>query len=489
MEYINALRAGTRLEEYQIHDVLGQGGFGITYLADDTNLVKRVALKEYLPRDFATRLTGSTVVPNSRADAADYQWGLERFLDEARTLARFDHPHLNKVHRFFEANGTAYLVLEYINGQTLGHLLTKYPTLPDTHLQRIIREVLSGLAEVHQAGYVHRDIKPSNIMLRRDGSAVLLDFGAARQAVGQRSKSVTSILTPGYAPIEQYDTKAEDVGPWSDLYALGMVAYRCVSGLRDADLPDAVTRSRTRRKGDRDLAPAVEVGKGTYDTRFLQALDWAIQVNEEDRPQTLVAWREALSDDPDEAGPESQEWSEDKKGSGRRGRLSKLALAGVGVAALSIGLWLMYPSLQNLDKSVGGRSEQPETSTRPEPEPVAPDPVVQAEPLEAVEPAMTGDITADWNGAQQTDTPEAYRQFLSRYPSSPLTKLAEMKLAGTEKDSRPASEARPEPTRNALADWSRAQETDTPEAYRQFLSRHPSGPFAELAKAKLAKME
>lgn len=172
MEYINALRAGTHLDEYQVREVLGQGGFGITYLADDIKLNRVVALKEYLPRDFATRTAGSTVVPNSSADAADYHWGLERFLDEARTLARFDHPHLNKVHRFFEANGTAYLVLEYIDGQTLSHLLTKYLTLPNAHLQRIIREVLSGLAEVHQAGYVHRDIKPSNIMLRSDGSAV-----------------------------------------------------------------------------------------------------------------------------------------------------------------------------------------------------------------------------------------------------------------------------------------------------------------------------
>ena len=294
MEYINALRAGTQLQEYQIREVLGQGGFGITYLADDTNLAKPVALKEYLPRDFATRTTGSTVVPNSDADKKDYRWGLERFLDEARTLARFDHPHLNKVHRFFEANGTAYLVLEYIDGQTISHLLTKYPTVPDTHLQRIIHEVLSGLEEVHAAGYVHRDIKPSNIMLRGDGSAVLLDFGAARQAVGQRSKSITSILTPGYAPIEQYDTKAEDVGPWSDLYALGMVAYRCVSGARDADLPDAVTRARAQRRGNQDLAPAVEVGRGDYDAAFLRAIDSAIQVYEEERPQTIAAWRETL---------------------------------------------------------------------------------------------------------------------------------------------------------------------------------------------------
>ena len=298
MEHLNALGAGTRLQEYEIRTVLGQGGFGITYLAFDTSLNIDVALKEYLPRDFAIRAAGSTVVPTSPADEPDYRWGLDRFLDEARTLARFDHPHLNKVRRFFEANGTAYLALEYIDGQTLGALLGKYPTVPDAHLQRIVVEVLSGLEQVHTAGYVHRDIKPSNIMLRSDGSAVLLDFGAARQAVGQRSKSVTSILTLGYAPIEQYDTKASDVGLWSDLYALGMVAYRCVSGLGDGELPDAVTRTRSQRRGSQDMTPAVEVGKGVYDAQFLEAIDWATQVNEEDRPQTIAEWREAFSDGP-----------------------------------------------------------------------------------------------------------------------------------------------------------------------------------------------
>ena len=417
MEYITALHAGTRLQEYEVGAVLGQGGFGITYLADDTNLIKRVALKEYLPRDFATRTSSSTVVPNSSADAPDYRWGLDRFLDEARTLARFDHPHLNKVHRFFEANGTAYLVLEYIDGQTLSHLLTKYPTLPNPHAQRIIREVLSGLAEVHQAGYVHRDIKPSNIMLRSDGSAVLLDFGAARQAVGQRSKSITSILTPGYAPVEQYDTKAEDVGPWSDLYALGMVAYRCVSGLRDAALPDAVTRSRAQRKGGVGLAPAVAVGKGVYDARFLEAIDWATQVNEEDRPQTIAAWREALSDGPDgeeteRPGPDG-EGSAGKKGPGRRSWVSRLALAGVGVTALGLGLWLLFPRSETGDTPVStGPAEPVEESVQPVL--VTPTPVVPPTPPPAVE--QTTDRRHE--GGLGADTNDQYAGSLPPIPQS-----------------------------------------------------------------------
>ena len=157
-----------------------------------------VAIKEYLPGEFAARTEASTVVPKANTDAEDYHWGLTRFLDEARTLARFKHPHLNQVYRFFESNGTAYMVLEYINGETLADRLSREPYLEEAALQRLLDEVLSGLEVMHEAGYVHRDIKPGNLMLREeDGSAVVLDFGTARQAVGQRSKPITSILTPG----------------------------------------------------------------------------------------------------------------------------------------------------------------------------------------------------------------------------------------------------------------------------------------------------
>ncbi len=300
MDHIHALPSGTLLEEYRLHSVLGAGGFGITYRAEDTHLNKVVAIKEYLPSEFATRTETRTVVPHSGTQAQDYHWGLTRFLDEARALARFDHPHLNKVYRFFEANGTAYLVLEYIEGETLGDLLDRRGTLPEVELRRLLTEVLGGLAVVHEAGYVHRDVKPGNLMLRdEDGSVVLLDFGAARQAVGQRSRSVTSILTPGYAPIEQYDSKADDVGVWSDIYALGMVAYRCISGVSDGDLLDAVTRARGQRKGGGDWASAVAAGRGRYDEGLLRAIDWAIAVDEENRPQSIAQWQAALSGEAD----------------------------------------------------------------------------------------------------------------------------------------------------------------------------------------------
>ena len=295
-DHLHALPAGHRLGEYRIEYVLGSGGFGITYYAWDTNLDKPVAVKEYLPNEFALRTDATTVRPKSASDEGDYQWGLERFLDEARTLARFKHPHLNEVYRFFEANGTAYIVLDYIEGETLSQLLKREGRLDETILGRLMEEMLSGLEEVHGAGFVHRDIKPGNIILRKDGSSVLLDFGAARQAVGQRSKSITSILTPGYAPIEQYAQKAEDIGAWSDLYALGMVAYRCISGLGEGELPDAVTRARFERKGeqDKDLKPALEVGRGRYSESLLKAVDWAIKVDERERPQSVAEIRGVL---------------------------------------------------------------------------------------------------------------------------------------------------------------------------------------------------
>ena len=196
-DHAYALPSGFMLEEYQIERVLGSGGFGITYYARDTHLNKAVAIKEYMPSDWAARYDEATVAPKSSSDAGDYDWGLTRFLEEAQVLAGFDHPNINRVYRRLEAHGTAYMVLEYLPGESLSARLKRTGRLSPDEVWRLFNELLSGLSEVHRQDYVHRDIKPGNIMFREDGSAVLLDFGAARQAVGQRSKSITSILTPG----------------------------------------------------------------------------------------------------------------------------------------------------------------------------------------------------------------------------------------------------------------------------------------------------
>ena len=299
-DHAHALPSGFMLEEYQIERVLGAGGFGITYYARDTHLNKAVAIKEYMPSDCAARYDEATVAPRSSSDAGNYDWGLTRFLEEARVLAGFDHPNINRVHRRLEAHGTAYIVLEYLSGESLSERLRRVSVLSPDEVWRLFNELLSGLSEVHRQDYVHRDIKPGNIMFREDGGAVLLDFGAARQVVGQRTRSITTILTPFYAPPEQYDLKGHDVGPWSDFYALGVVAYRCVTGVGEGELLDAVARERlaARGKGEEDMRPVVELAGGEYDRRLLEAIDWCMQVDERERPQGVVDLEEALKTEP-----------------------------------------------------------------------------------------------------------------------------------------------------------------------------------------------
>ena len=283
--YRNALPAGTMLLEYRLEGVLGAGGFGITYLGEDTHLEKRVAIKEYLPTDLAIRALDGSVVPVATEHEHDYKWGLERFIQEARTLARFSHPHIVRVNRYFEANGTGYMVMDYEQGESLNQRLRRAAAPGESGLRAILMPLLDGLEAVHAAGFLHRDIKPSNIFLREAGGPVLLDFGAARAAVGGATRSMTAVLTPGYAPLEQYASDARQ-GPWSDLYALAGVFYRAIVG---ESPPDAVSRLKDDRV-PRRLAEAT----ARISTPFVRALEWALAVDEKQRPQNVAEWRRAL---------------------------------------------------------------------------------------------------------------------------------------------------------------------------------------------------
>ena len=326
-----ALPQGTRIREFEFHRVLGQGGFGITYLGWNVALDISVAIKEYLPSDLATREQDLSVVPQVPRAASDFQWGLERFLDEARILARLQHPNIVRVHHFFEAHSTAYIAMDYVEGEDLSAHLMRKGILSEDELKAILYPLLSALEMVHQADFLHRDIKPGNIILRaEDGSPVLLDFGAARQAMGAKSRSVTSIVTPGYAPIEQYSSRGRQ-GAWTDIYALGGVCYRALTG----QIPDDAT-DRTR---DDPLISVSQRCAGRVNGAFLAAIDAALAVHEEDRPQSIEAWQAAIAGAAQE-GPGREMGNapvnKKEKGKGKPKARSKRFAVILGVVALLI---------------------------------------------------------------------------------------------------------------------------------------------------------
>ncbi|NMQ20512.1 hypothetical protein E4P82_15710 [Candidatus Competibacter phosphatis] len=294
-EETNALPRGFSLHRYQIDGVLGAGGFGITYRAVHEALENEVAIKEYFPAEWAYRdHNGTTVRPNAQGqipaksgEPPSYDWGLQRFLDEAKILVQINHPCVVRVRDYFTANGSAYIVMEFEEGESMSALLQRGGILPEGELRRLLADVLPALEAVHGQGYLHRDLKPSNLYMRKaDGHVMLIDFGAARQALGRRSRSVTSVVTPGYSPIEQYVTVGEDYGPWTDIYALGAVLYRCITGAPPVEAPGRVLKD--------PVQPAIEAGAGLYSHNLLQMVDRALAVRPEDRFQSIAAMQEAL---------------------------------------------------------------------------------------------------------------------------------------------------------------------------------------------------
>ena len=283
-----ALKTGATMHEYRIDGVLGEGGFGITYLATDVHLNANVAIKEYLPQDIVFRAADGTVSPTASEHLARYRQGLESFLVEARTLASFRHRAIVRVARFFEANHTAYMVLEVENGEPLKTWWPQHKPVPEKTLVELLLPLLDGLAAVHKAGFLHRDIKPDNIQVRAsDGSLVLLDFGSAGQTAAVASHGL-AVVTPGYAPLEQYGLGAQ--GPWTDLYAMGATLYWAVAGKKP---PDA----ETRKADPKAYSRAVEAGRGVYGDAFLRAIDWALTTDPAKRPRSVAEFQRALCAD------------------------------------------------------------------------------------------------------------------------------------------------------------------------------------------------
>jgi len=286
VEHVHALAKGERLNQYEVLNILGAGGFGITYMARDTTLDTMVAIKEYLPGDFAVRQGDSTVTAKSSISKGDFDWGLSRFLEEARVLAKFRHPNIVRVNQIFEANNTAYLVMDYAKGESLADLLRRAAPLNEEQTKDILFPILDGLKRVHEQGFLHRDIKPANIIIRDEGGAVLIDFGAARQAIETKSRAITSIVTEGYAPLEQYDAGGNQ-GPWTDIYALGAVAYACLTGNKP---PSATSRVRND-----SLVPVATAARYPVSKNFAGAVESALNVYENQRPQTIGEFAALIS--------------------------------------------------------------------------------------------------------------------------------------------------------------------------------------------------
>lgn len=331
----HTLPAGTRLDEFDIVSVLGEGGFGVVYLAYDHSLERQVALKEYMP-SFARRGAGVSVTVQSVQNRESFEAGRRSFINEARLLAKFDHPSLVKVYRFWEANGTAYMVMPYYRGPTLKQLLLAGARAPDeAWLRALLAPLLDALAVLHQDHCYHRDIAPDNILMLEEGRPLLLDFGAARRAVGESSQAFTVILKQNYAPIEQYaEMPGMGQGPWTDLYALASVVHFAIDG---AAPPPAMSRMMSD-----PYVPLAIRYPDRYSQAFLAAIDRALAFRPDGRPQDVAEMRallglEAQAPGPTQAAPTAAlppaapaPAAPSSPSSSRR-----LLLAGVGVAALA----------------------------------------------------------------------------------------------------------------------------------------------------------
>ncbi|RKZ40574.1 MAG: hypothetical protein DRQ49_07915 [Gammaproteobacteria bacterium] len=283
----DALPQGYQLQVYRIESVLERMSSSITYLAKEADTL--VTIKEYLPSKLAVRQDDDTVQPKSQQEADDFTWGLEQFIQEARTLKPLVHPNLVRLKDFFRANNTAYMVMDYEAGESLAERFKENSATED-ELRAILSPILAALEILHQAEYWHRNIKPENIYLReKDNSPVLMGLGMNHYYMSHRG--ITSILVPGYTPFEQYQYKGND-GPWTDIYAFGAVLYWMIGGTTPVESTQRVDAILYNQSDP--LTPAVEVGRGRYSEELLETIDWTLETRETERPQTVEEWAEEI---------------------------------------------------------------------------------------------------------------------------------------------------------------------------------------------------
>jgi len=434
------LPVGSRLAEFEVTRVIGQGGFGVVYEAWDHTLERVVAIKEYLPTSLSTRQNDGTVVPLSERHRETFDLGMRSFINEARLLAQFDHPSLLKVYRFWQEKGTTYMVMPFYRGETLREALVSIPAgVDEAWLIRIMDGVTQALAVMHNANCYHRDIAPDNIiLLEGSGRPVVLDFGAARRVITDKTQAITVILKPGYAPIEQYAEMPDmSQGAWTDVYALAAVMHVAVCGRAP---PPSVARLLSD-----SYVPLAgnEILRKRYSPRLLEAIDAGLGVRPEQRPQSMAELRAALDLEvghsiapvPRTQPPSSSSGGrtsmganadaatviagkakapapapapKESKGSGGSGSKTAVALASIAVlaAAAGGGWWWFQGRGGSDDKPVVASTPAPAPDTKvaeappppPPPPPPAPPPAPRT-PAESLQSLATGatpgfDVTA-----------------------------------------------------------------------------------------------
>ena len=419
----NALPMGTRLAEFELLRVLGEGGFGIVYLAQDHSLRRRVAIKEYMPAALAHRAGGLQIQWVAGRNRAVFNAGLVSFINEARLLAQFDHPSLVKVYRFWEANGTAYMVMPFYEGKTLKDLLREMAAPPtEAWLRTLLGPLTEALAVIHREQCYHRDIAPDNVMmLAGSHRPLLLDFGAARRVIGDMTQALTVILKPGYAPVEQYaEIPGMKQGPWTDLYALAAVVHFAIIGKTP---PPSVGRLL----GD-TYVPLAQAAAGRYSESFLKAIDHALVVRPEGRTQSIEQLRDEMGLDhttlaaapgpaaaarPTAASP-SPAGAATAVAPGKSTALIGLLGGGVVLAALAFGAysWLSPAPRQ---AAAGAGPTGAATSTAPAPVAAGPAPGATPQPspaavvstAPAATPSAAGgfDIGTEFERIVQAQTP------------------------------------------------------------------------------------
>ncbi len=277
----NALPVGYRFNEFEIKEVIGGGGFGIVYRAWDHQLERTIAIKEFMPASLAVRGDDMTLVLRSERFGKAFSAGLNSFIQEARLLARFNHPNLLHVLRFWVQNDTAYMGTLFYSGTTLSRLREQKPEMVnEAWIRRMLPMLFGAIKTIHDEGYLHRDISLDNIQIQDNGLPVLLDFGSARRTIGNLSDETETMLRPGFAPIEQYtDDNESEQGPWTDIYALGAVIHTLIAG---SPPPVSVVRSIQDT-----YKPLAELQPAGYSLSLLQAVDRALMLRMDDRPQSI----------------------------------------------------------------------------------------------------------------------------------------------------------------------------------------------------------